>query len=435
MKQQPNSFKKDFNDYLGLNFTLDYDENDYFLKADSIADEENEEDEPNILHQSHSSKAAFSVAILAAAAAAAAAAAVQKTPRSACLAGEVIKRHQSMTFIAELASTSTPTRVAQQPLASTPKMPTHDPFMYHPSQTIRRKQHRRYKSLSTAIAPSNTFQAVAATVAPLVIGSVKYKSSRAPDKRGEFEPILSSSKRIRANRLEKQQQQLQLPQQRTKRKKSAYRYYYYYSSSEQQLNKREKIDLNSKCCCQQSRKHQRPAIATRRPSIVKSCPFKKCTNEDNDSLLNSLHADSNVDVEPLQISLHGSLQKKNSCSSLSLVVLNEKKSSKHILKNATKNSKELGTYRPTKVMDRKRAKICEAKKNHVELNISLGELLYKPKSRRRHNSAAGLKRPARKPKPTTSSCTNTNSASSLTLSTVASVLNTNAIASSKIYYF
>jgi hypothetical protein len=49
------------------------------------------------------------------------------------------RQPQSLTFIADLASTSTPTRVSQQPIASTPKMSCHDPLKYHPTHTIRNK--------------------------------------------------------------------------------------------------------------------------------------------------------------------------------------------------------------------------------------------------------------------------------------------------------
>ena len=57
-------------------------------------------------------------------------------------------QHQSMTFIADLAQTSTPTRTARQPITSTPKQLTHDPLKYHPTQTIRSKK--------TAIGPTTT---------------------------------------------------------------------------------------------------------------------------------------------------------------------------------------------------------------------------------------------------------------------------------------
>ena len=49
------------------------------------------------------------------------------------------RQPQSLTFIADLASTSTPTRISQQPIASTPKMSCHDPLKYHPTHTIRNK--------------------------------------------------------------------------------------------------------------------------------------------------------------------------------------------------------------------------------------------------------------------------------------------------------
>lgn len=49
------------------------------------------------------------------------------------------RQQQSFTFIADFASTSTPTRSTQQPIASTPKKSSHDPLKYHPTQTIRNK--------------------------------------------------------------------------------------------------------------------------------------------------------------------------------------------------------------------------------------------------------------------------------------------------------
>ena len=54
------------------------------------------------------------------------------------------RQPQSLTFIADLASTSTPTRVAQQPIASTPKMSCHDPLKYHPTHTIRNKAKKQH---------------------------------------------------------------------------------------------------------------------------------------------------------------------------------------------------------------------------------------------------------------------------------------------------
>lgn len=50
------------------------------------------------------------------------------------------RHHQSLTFIADLAQTSTPTRTCHQPITSTPKHLTHDPLKYHPTQTIRSKK-------------------------------------------------------------------------------------------------------------------------------------------------------------------------------------------------------------------------------------------------------------------------------------------------------
>lgn len=53
------------------------------------------------------------------------------------------QRHDSLTFIADLASTSTPTRKDQQPITSTPKQTSHNPFKYHPTQTIRNKNKKK----------------------------------------------------------------------------------------------------------------------------------------------------------------------------------------------------------------------------------------------------------------------------------------------------
>lgn len=57
--------------------------------------------------------------------------------------------HQSLTFIADLAQTSTPTRASVEPITSTPKQITHDPLKYHPTQTIRSK-----KPISTEVLTS-----------------------------------------------------------------------------------------------------------------------------------------------------------------------------------------------------------------------------------------------------------------------------------------
>lgn len=56
-------------------------------------------------------------------------------------------QHESFTFIADLASTSTPTRVSQAPITSTPKQITHNPFKYHPTQTIRNKLAKKKNSV------------------------------------------------------------------------------------------------------------------------------------------------------------------------------------------------------------------------------------------------------------------------------------------------
>lgn len=46
-------------------------------------------------------------------------------------------RQDSVTFIGDLASTSTPTK--SQPITSTPKKSNHNPMVYHPKKTIRNK--------------------------------------------------------------------------------------------------------------------------------------------------------------------------------------------------------------------------------------------------------------------------------------------------------
>jgi hypothetical protein len=54
-----------------------------------------------------------------------------------------VKKNDSLTFIADLVSTSTPTRKSPQPITSTPKQTTHNPFKYHPTQTIRNKKQQK----------------------------------------------------------------------------------------------------------------------------------------------------------------------------------------------------------------------------------------------------------------------------------------------------
>jgi hypothetical protein len=52
-------------------------------------------------------------------------------------------RQQSLTFIADLASTSTPTQNKDKPITSTPKNDSHNPAKYHPTQTIRNKRTKK----------------------------------------------------------------------------------------------------------------------------------------------------------------------------------------------------------------------------------------------------------------------------------------------------
>lgn len=60
-----------------------------------------------------------------------------------------LNRQQSLTFIADLAQTSTPTRAQAEPITSTPKQLTHDPLKYHPTQTIRCKKTSTSTRIST----------------------------------------------------------------------------------------------------------------------------------------------------------------------------------------------------------------------------------------------------------------------------------------------
>jgi hypothetical protein len=53
------------------------------------------------------------------------------------------RQHQSLTFIGELASTSTPTQKSEEPITSTPNASTHNALIYHPSRTIRNKKLKR----------------------------------------------------------------------------------------------------------------------------------------------------------------------------------------------------------------------------------------------------------------------------------------------------
>ena len=62
-------------------------------------------------------------------------------------------RQQSLTFIGDLASTSTPTRTNEQ-MTSTPKNNAHNPLKYHPTQTIRNKQSKKQKK-SRSTKPMN----------------------------------------------------------------------------------------------------------------------------------------------------------------------------------------------------------------------------------------------------------------------------------------
>jgi hypothetical protein len=56
---------------------------------------------------------------------------------------KLTRQQQSLTFIADFASTSTPNRKSQQPITSTPKISSHDPIKYHPTRTIRNKERKK----------------------------------------------------------------------------------------------------------------------------------------------------------------------------------------------------------------------------------------------------------------------------------------------------
>lgn len=69
----------------------------------------------------------------------------QTTCKECVMIKPVLMKRQaesSLTFIADLASTSTPTK---QPIVSTPKARNHDPAKYHPTQTIRNKLSKKKK--------------------------------------------------------------------------------------------------------------------------------------------------------------------------------------------------------------------------------------------------------------------------------------------------
>jgi hypothetical protein len=52
----------------------------------------------------------------------------------------IMKQQTSITFIGDLASTSTPTQNIDEPITSTPNASTHNALKYHPSRTIRNKK-------------------------------------------------------------------------------------------------------------------------------------------------------------------------------------------------------------------------------------------------------------------------------------------------------
>lgn len=56
-------------------------------------------------------------------------------------------KQTSVTFIGELASTSTPTTKEEEPITSTPNISTHNALNYHPSRTIRNKNKKLKRKL------------------------------------------------------------------------------------------------------------------------------------------------------------------------------------------------------------------------------------------------------------------------------------------------
>lgn len=56
------------------------------------------------------------------------------------------RQQESLTFIADLVSTSTPTKKSPKPISSTPNVSTHDALKYHPKQTIRNKSKKQSSS-------------------------------------------------------------------------------------------------------------------------------------------------------------------------------------------------------------------------------------------------------------------------------------------------
>jgi hypothetical protein len=82
------------------------------------------------------------------------------------------RQPQSLTFIADLASTSTPTRNTQQPIASTPKFSSHDPLMYHPTHTIRNKHIKKQQSVKS----KRLSKKPTGLIAKQQIGTIKFKT-------------------------------------------------------------------------------------------------------------------------------------------------------------------------------------------------------------------------------------------------------------------
>lgn len=67
-----------------------------------------------------------------------------------------LAHQQSLTFIADMASTSTPTRSTKQPITSTPKNTSHNPRKYHPAKTIRNKRKESKQPKQSTIKVSST---------------------------------------------------------------------------------------------------------------------------------------------------------------------------------------------------------------------------------------------------------------------------------------
>ena len=102
---------------------------------------------------------------------------------------KLTRQQQSLTFIADFASTSTPNRKSQQPITSTPKISSHDPIKYHPTRTIRNKER---KKIITKIINKNNKNTC--STEQLNLNLLKYRQNI------QFvRPVVSNSKRHQCN--------------------------------------------------------------------------------------------------------------------------------------------------------------------------------------------------------------------------------------------